>query len=612
MRILYDSKLERFKSPFGTLREGQSCTLNINIPSSCRTTAVKVIFERDDGEKNEFGFYLHAQNDGYDVYRCIFSLKERGLYFYKFNITTQNERFDLYKYGDSDTNIEEGSLWQLSVIPENFRVSSDFNGAVMYQIFPDRFAKKGECSLEGKLEPYWIHEDLSDTPDYRPNERGEVLNCDFFGGNLQGIISKLDHLKSLSVSVIYLNPIFKAYSNHRYDTADYKTIDPMLGTEQDFAELCKKAHEKGMKIILDGVFSHTGSNSIYFDAKGVFGNGALSNENSPYRCWFDFQSYPDVYTSWWGIKTLPCTRETEPSYMDYIIYDDDSVVAHWLKLGADGYRLDVADELPDAFIAALTRRVHQINPEAIVIGEVWEDASNKESYGMRRRYFVDGELQSVMNYPWRNALIDFATGEDDGSMFSQTVMTIAENYPDGVISSIMNILSTHDTPRILTLLGDRYDGSKEEKAERYLSTDMLAFARKRLMLASFLQYMLPGMPCIYYGDEIGMQGFEDPLNRRFFPWDNMDAEILDHYVTLGKLKTSLPALKGSNIEFLEGGNGIIRFIRASAEHNLHILASNSQNELEFELSGELIYSQNAQVCENKLKLSQYGFALLRT
>ncbi len=611
MRILYDSKLECFKSPFGTLREGQSCTLNINIPSDCKTSSVRVVFEREDGKKTEFGFYLHSQSDGYDIYRCVFSLEERGLYFYKFNITTQNERFDLYRYGESDTNIEEGSLWQLSVIPKSFRVSTDFDGAVMYQIFPDRFAKKGECSLQGKLEPYWVHDDMHDTPEFRPNEKGEVLNCDFFGGNLRGIISKLDHLKSLSVGVIYLNPIFKAYSNHRYDTADYKTIDPMLGNEQDFAELCEKAHEKGIKIILDGVFSHTGSNSIYFDAKGVFGNGALSNQSSPYCCWFDFQSYPDVYTSWWGIKTLPCTRETEPSYMDYIIYDEDSVVAHWLKLGADGYRLDVADELPDAFISALEKRVHEIDPEALVLGEVWEDASNKESYGMRRRYFVDGELQSVMNYPWRNAIIDFARGEDDGGMLAGTVITIAENYPPEVVGAIMNILSTHDTPRILTELGDRFIGDKAEKENRTLNGEALSLARKRLKLASFLQYTLPGMPCVYYGDEVGMQGFEDPLNRRFFPWDNTDGELLEHYVTLGELKSSLPELRGNRIEFLKSGCGVIHFVRAGAEYDMHIIASNSPCEIELPLSGELLYSQNTSMSEDKIKLSQYGFVLIK-
>lgn len=610
MRILYDSKNLIYKDPFGVLKEKQSCTLNVKIPSSCNTKKVKVIFSLDGKSEKEFGFYLLSVENGYDTYRCIFTLEERGLYFYRFHITTQNESFYLYKFGDSDTNIEEGSLWQLSVIPEDFDVCNDFCGAIMYQIFPDRFAKSGTCDLTNKLEPYWIHSNMYDTPSYLPNDYGEVLNCDFFGGNLQGIISKLDYLKELSVGVIYLNPIFKAYSNHRYDTADYKTIDPMLGNERDFTSLCTEAHKRNIKIILDGVFSHTGNNSIYFDEKKIFGNGAVSNPTSPYRSWFDFQSYPEVYTSWWGIKTLPCVKETEPSYMDYIINDEDSVIAHWMKLGADGFRLDVADELPDSFIYALHQRVKQISPSAIIIGEVWEDASNKESYGVRRRYFVDGELHSVMNYPWRNAIIDYVCGDDDGKAFENTVMTIAENYPEATVASLMNILSTHDTPRILTMLGDRFEESKIEKENRYLTPDALSLARERLKLASFLQYTLPGMPCIYYGDEIGMQGFEDPLNRRFFLWDLMDDDIRCHYKELGKLKTDLAPLKSGKIYFVESGNGLIHFVRPSETGQLHIFASTAETCNEITVRGNAVYLYNSDFRDNKLFISQYGFAIV--
>jgi cyclomaltodextrinase len=609
MRILYDSKNELYKSPFGVLKEGQSCTLNIKIPTNTMPTSVKAVFSLDGKDEREFGFYLHECKDGYNTFRCIFTLEERGLYFYKFKIETNNGSFYLFKHAESDTNIGQGALWQLSVIPRDFSINQEFQGAVMYQIFPDRFAKDGNCDLGGKLEPYSIHTDMYDTPCYWPNEHGEVMNCDFFGGNLRGIISKLDYLSELSVNVIYLNPIFKAFSNHRYDTADYMQIDPMLGTEQDFIDLCNAAHERGIKIILDGVFSHTGSNSIYFDAKHVFGNGAVSNPNSPYRSWFDFQSYPDVYTSWWGIKTLPCTKETEPSYMDYIIYNEDSVIAHWMNLGADGYRLDVADELPDSFILALSKRVKEINPDALVIGEVWEDASNKESYGVRRRYFVDGELQSVMNYPWRHALINFACEYDDGKGFREAVMTIAENYPEQTVAALMNILSTHDTPRILTILGDRFEGTKQEKENRYLSPEALSQARQRLMLASFLQYTLPGMPCIYYGDEIGMQGFEDPLNRRFFLWELMDVGMRLHYTELGKIKNSYKALRSGKISFVHAGDGMLHFVRPGKK-NLHIIASNSIEHRDILSPGKPIYSHNVEYNNGSLTLWQYGFAII--
>lgn len=623
MRILFDSRNEEYKTPFGPLRERQTCTLHIRIPCDCQTLSVAMILRRVDGKVTEPGFY-RAESDGlYDTFRCQFAPEERGLYFYHFFITTKTGSFRLFRYGESDTNIEDGAEWQLSVIPAAFGVPSAFHGAVMYQIFPDRFAAAGHADTTGKLEPWWLHEDRNGTPVFAPDANGEVLNCDFFGGNLRGICEKLPYLKELGVSVLYLNPIFMAYSNHRYDTADYKRIDPLLGNKEDFRALADAAHTLGMKLILDGVFSHTGSNSIYFDAKKIFGGGACSSPDSPYLRWYDFQSYPDVYTAWWGIRTLPCVKETEPSYLDYIIRDEDSVVAHWMRLGADGFRLDVADELPDAFIALLAARVHELKPDGLVIGEVWEDASNKESYGESRRYFVDGELQSVMNYPWRNAILAFAGGEDEGQSFRSTVMTLEENYPQEVLSSVMNILSTHDTPRILTLLGDRFDGSKAEKANRFLSPETYAEAAEKLKLASFLQYMLPGMPCIYYGDEAGAQGFEDPLNRRFFPWDAIDGDLHAHYVELGRIKTENPALNTGRVSFAEAGNGLLHFVRpglsddgnpeesAAAQRALHVLACNAGEERTVALTGEVLLAHHAEAADGQIRLGRNGFALVR-
>ena len=409
-------------------------------------------------------------------------------------------------------------------------------------------------------------------PEFRPNEKGEVLNNDFYGGNLAGIAEKLPYLKKLGVEALYLNPIFMAFSSHRYDTADYKRIDPMLGTEEDFRALCETAHSLGMKVILDGVFSHTGSNSVYFDKNGIFGGGAVSDPQSPYRKWFDFQHYPDKYTCWWDFDTLPCVKKMEPEFMDYIFGADDSVLAKWLRLGADGFRLDVVDELPDGFLMALRERLRQLKPDAMLIGEVWEDASNKIAYGVRRRYFTHAQLDSVMNYPWRKAILAFARGADDGRGLRQVLLTIAENYPAPVLNSNLNLLSSHDVPRAITALIDPTDADREELARRLsaMTPEQVKLGKERFKLASFLQFTLPGCPCVYYGDEAGMTGYRDPFNRQYYPWGREDAALQNHIRTLAHLRHDSAALKRGDLRVLAAGNGSITFRRTLDRERLWI------------------------------------------
>ena len=561
MRILYNSRNEEYKKPFGCIRSEEKCTLRIDIPSDCKTISVRLCIFDEHGFEMLVPFEKKAEADGYERYETEFLLFREGLYFYYFRVETEESNFSLYRQGNG-TNIEDGDLWQLTCYDKNYVCKEEFAGKVMYQIFPDRFASFGTCNLEGKLEPFVMHESKEETPVFLPSENGEILNNDFFGGNLNGIKEKLPYIRSLGVGVIYLNPIFMAYSNHRYDTADYKKIDPMLGTEDDFKSLCDEAHKIGIKIVLDGVFSHTGSNSKYFDKNGVFGGGAVSDENSPYREWYSFDSYPDKYTSWWGIDTLPCVNELCPSYMDYIIKDEDSVVAHWLKMGADGFRLDVVDEIPDEFLFEFKRRLGEIKPDAILIGEVWEDASNKISYGKRRKYLLGDELDSVMNYPFRNAIIGFVLGNVSGEEFAEQIMTIAENYPAPMLNCVMNMLSTHDTARILSLLGD--DGTlltKEEKAKFKLDGERLNRAVGLEKLSAVMQFTLPGMPCIYYGDEIGMEGYEDPLNRGFFDWNKEDNNLKNFYTELARVKNENLPLKKGDIRFICADSNSVAFER---------------------------------------------------
>ena len=606
MRILYDSKSPLHKTPFGTLRAGQECSVSINIPKHCKTNSVKIqLFRENGGFFAAFFLNEKLEQGDYEIYSGSFTVNDVGLYFYNFFIETEQSSFALYKQGQSDTNIEEGSFWQLSYVPRDFFAVSDYFGKTMYQIFPDRFFKWGECDLKGKIEPYYIHKSTEETPDFRPDNEGEVRNCDFYGGNLKGIAKKLCYLKDLGVSVIYLNPIFKAYSNHRYDTADYKKIDEMLGNEDDFKNLCKKAHRLGIKIVLDGVFSHTGSRSAYFES-------AVSDKNSPYFEWYDFKNYPHDYTSWWGIKTLPCVNEMSQSFLDYIINDEDSVVAHWISLGADGFRLDVADELPDEFIKALRKRIKALKKDAILIGEVWEDASNKISYNQRREYFVGGELDSTMNYPFRKAILDFVLSKDMGGEFKNTVLTICENYPKEVVLSLMNSLSTHDTERVLTLLsGVKAPESKEQRAAFTLNENDLHLATKRLKCAAFIQFVLPGMPCIYYGDEIGTQGFEDPFCRSFFDWKKTEnSSLKEFYKVLIKTRNKSDALKLGDTCVECISDGVLKIERCYKNKKAIAFVNCSQNKIDIAAEGKLKISHNAEISKD-ITLNPLGFALFQ-
>jgi len=611
MRILYDSKQPQFKTPFGTLTPGQTCSLHIHVPASVQATSVtcELLFENNSPART---IVLEKQSakDAYEIFGGDFALDVPALYFYFFRVHTPQGSFRLFKQGD-DTNMEAGALWQLSCVPETFHTPDWAKGAVIYQVFPDRFCKSGSCDLTGKLEPYSVHQNWYEEVGWQPTPEGVVLNNDFYGGNFRGITEKLPYIASLGTTILYLNPIGKAFSNHRYDTGDYKIPDPMLGTAEEFRTLCDEAHKLGMKVILDGVYSHTGSNSRYFNREGTFdGTGAFQSKESPYFSWYTFYEWPYNYHSWWDFNTLPTINKMDPAFIEYIISGEDSVIAHWLKLGCDGFRLDVADELPDEFLKLLYDRVKEINPDALVLGEVWEDASSKKAYGRRRTYFTNAELDSVMNYPFRTAILSFMRGWDSGRGLKETVMSIVENYPPEVVAANMNLLGTHDTPRILTALVDDFDGSREEKARRRLSRNNMEVARDRLMMASFLQFMLPGSPSIYYGDEAVMEGYKDPFNRRPYPWGQEDREMVDHFKRLGKLRREQEALRLGDIHFFEAEDKHLAFSRTHNGKTLKIYVNRSGDPWDIP-AGTVLYGTNLlTLASDALTLAPRGFCLV--
>lgn len=611
MRILFDSKKAEFKAPFGCVAPGQTVTLHLHIPTAVSAWKVEIVLCYEDGSPARYHeMYRIEQRGAYDIYEGDFSLFAPGLHFYYFQIHAPHGMFRLFKQGD-DTNMEEGDLWQISCISPDFTTPDWAKGATIYQIFPDRFHRSGKCNLAGKLHPYTIHRHWDEDVDWAPDENGIVHNNDFFGGNFRGITEKMDYIASLGTGIIYLNPIGKAFSNHRYDTGDYKIPDPMLGTEADFRDMCDAAHARGMKVILDGVYSHTGSNSLYFDREGTFGgNGAYCRQDSPFYHWYTFYQWPNNYHSWWNFDTLPTVNKMHPDFIRYVITDEDSVVAHWMKLGADGFRLDVADELPDEFIRMIHDRIREINPEALLMGEVWEDASNKTAYNHRRRYFTNAELDSIMNYPFRTAILNFMRGRDDGRGFKETVMSIVENYPSQVVACNMNLLGTHDTPRILTALVDDFDGSREEKAHRHLSRNQMEVARDRLMMASFLQYTLPGCPSLYYADETCMEGYKDPFNRRTYPWGREDTEILGHFRCLGKLRTQNIALRLGDIRFTVASDRHLAYTRSAQGQTLSIYVNRSGDAWDIP-TGRVTFGKNIDtISPDRLTLGPRGFCVM--
>ena len=352
-------------------------------------------------------------------------------------------------------------------------------------------------------------------------ENGDIARWDFFGGNLRGIINKIPYLKELGINAIYLNPIFSGTSNHRYDTNDYLKIDSMLGTQEDFQELINLLHQEQMHLVLDGVFSHVGKNSLYFNISGDYGDdeGAAKNPDSPYFDWFKFENYPFDYKSWWGIKDLPEIDKDNESFRDFIYGRKNSVLSKWNDLGIDGWRLDVADELPDSFIKGIRENLDRYS-EKILIGEIWEDASNKISYGTRRKYILGGSLQACMNYPFRDLIINLLNGNRSCQDVAHQLMTLQENYPKDIFYNNLNNLGTHDTERILTMVG-----------------------KENLPIAVSLLFVLPGIPCIYYGDEAGLSGGKDPENRKYFPWDDISPEIYDYYKSWTKKRLLENSLK---------------------------------------------------------------------
>ncbi len=534
MDIEHNSREDFYRRPFGAVTCGTEVRFRLSVSGVGIPSAVRLVIKRDGGEEVRKDMsYMFDLSD-----HCVYAVTAKmpddaGLVWYYFELQTNS---GMVYYGNNSRNLgglgelsfnPPANSYQITVYAKDYKTPEWFKTGIVYQIFVDRFCNGNEDGSFLGDRTDIIKRGWDEQPYYKAEQfGGEYLANDFFGGNLKGVIKKLPYLKDLGISVIYLNPIFKAYSNHKYDTGSYEEIDPMFGDEETFKKLCAEAKKLGIRVILDGVFNHTGSNSQYFNKNGEYDSvGAYQSKDSPYYSWYRFMDWPNVYESWWGMTTLPQVEENSEEYRKYLLSGKDAIVKKWIRNGASGWRLDVVDELPGFFVKELRENVKSVDEDAVIIGEVWEDASNKSAYDERREYFLGRELDSVMNYPMRNAIIDAALGKTDAAGLDERLMSLKENYPAPAYYSLLNMVTSHDVERIMTIMGDapsRHDVSKDYQSQFKLDGYALELAKERATLALGLQMTLPGVPCIFYGDEIGMQGYGDPFCRTPFPWDRID------------------------------------------------------------------------------------------
>ena len=562
MTAVHDSRNPFYRTPSGARPAGEKATLRL------RTEAGAKVFLRlwwNDAEQKQ---PMKPSRVEEGLYEITFTLPQTpGLLWYYFIIELDGETGF---YGNAPDGLGgEGRLYdqeppsfQLTVYDPAFAPPEWMKNGIMYQIMPDRFhAVEKKQPLHG-----WLHENWDDAPALVPANRPKYDNQadDFFGGNLKGIEAKLPYLKSLGVTVIYLNPIFRARSNHKYDTGDYETIDPSFGTRADFESLCAAAKAKGIRVMLDGVFSHTGSDSRYFNRFGTYDTlGAYQSLKSPYAAWYSFKHWPDDYDCWWGFLPLPNVNELNPGYMEYILTGRNAIVKRWLRRGASGWRLDVADELPMPFLRALRQSVKATDPDAAVLGEVWEDASNKIAYDELRCYCAGDTLDSVMNYPLRDGLIAFMNGEIDAFCLKRRLDALYENYPAPFAYSLMNLVGSHDKARILNRLSgaspeDRPNGQRRFKK---LTQRQYALGKRRFLKLWAFVCALPGMPCLFYGDEAGAQGGDDPFCRCTYPWGHEDTALIHKITRINQARLASDAARLGDLELIAPDADTIEAVR---------------------------------------------------
>ncbi len=577
-KILY--KHENGYNRSGTFQNGEVISGYMYVPRALVSEKISISFY--DEALNCSYLTVDAKlidtvgNDEIYSFSILPNTLEKGLYFIEISIRSYGKNY--YAYNECCELIfsEEYRSANIQVSVSDFKYSKpDIYGGIIYHIFVDRFFGSEQNRRKNKHFLKWSDK----IPEYQSYPGEPIKNEYFYGGNLDGITEKLKYLSDLGITTIYLSPIFEAVSNHKYDTADYMKVDEGFGGDKSLELLIKKAENLGIGIILDGVFNHTGSNSLYFNKDGKYGSGgAYNTKNSEYYSWYNFYKYPTDYECWWGIKILPRINTDRPECADYFT-GKNGVIQKYARMGIKGFRLDVADELSDEFITKIKKSLDEINDRTVLYGEVWEDASSKIAYSKRKEYYLGSELDGVMNYPLREGIISFLRDRKHEKLrYALTDVTM--NAPKRVRDAQMNLLGSHDTERILTALGGKKaEGlSNEILSDTKMSRDEYERAVKRLKAAYTVVATLPGIPEIYYGDEAGMEGYKDPFNRQTFPWENIDEELHSHYKKIGRIRRENEIYKEGEYRLLYLSIDILLFVRYNNKGSVYYTLLNNRKE----------------------------------
>ena len=568
------------KIPSGANKKGEKITYNLKVSKFLGFEKAYFVIHKDGEEDKFFEMQTELVDERYVNLKYSHSFSSIGHFWYHFEVQTEAGYFKLGKSKTFDCEISDSNYLQL-IFSKDSEAYKTLGQGIIYHIFVDRFNKKGSVKEREGLHLV----DWSKEVEKEYDENGERCNLNCYGGNFSGIIEKLDYLSSLNVSTIYLSPFFEANSSHKYDVANYLKVESMFGGEKKVRELIDKAKERNIKIIIDGVFNHTGSDSVYFNKKGRYSNlGAYQSKKSPYFSWYDFYNYPEEYSCWWGIKTLPQTREGS-SFFDFIA-GEKGVIEKYMSMGIAGFRLDVVDELSNKFLNAICQRAKKINSKAFMVGEVWEDASLKISYNERKNYFLGGNLDSVTNYPMKKAILNFVK-YGNVETFVEVASMILEQYPKQVQNNLMTILDTHDTMRALTYLGIKELKNVNTNEKYQLSDDELKAGVELLKIASLIQYTVMGIPTVFYGDEVGIEGTKDPYCRKPYLWGKENKELLEWYRNLGKLRRN-EVFNGGSFEILYAKDGVLAYKRERKGKEVIVMVNRSNEEFECSLDKPMI------------------------
>ena len=610
--LQHDSRDDLYRAPLGAVPAGIPVKLRLRAAAGDLSDAQARFTERSTGESwavpmERVATDLDGGDHGYEFWQVeVESRPEPTILDYTF--VAQDGQASRHLFDDRALDGGTGQIgretvpgrgWQLTFYEPGFTAPAWAPGSVVYQIFPDRFAN-GDHSNDPSADAApgssgagrYRHGDVYGNPILalpwvaRPEGHCRAyqgvecasgpLGRDFFGGDLAGITAGLAGLADLGITVLYLNPIFAAPSNHRYDTSDYAFVDPDLGTLEDFDRLIGEAGARGIRVVLDGVFNHVSSDSPWFDRARRFDElGACEDPDSPYRDWFTFRepgpgepqpcapstgtASDTYYVGWFNFDTIPELQET-PDVTEMFV-GADGVVRSWIDRGTAGWRLDVSDSMSHEFQAAIRDAAKAASPEAIVIAEQWGDSTP---------WLLGDQADSTMNYRFRRAVIGLVNGDTadpDGSIeglapsrFVSAMLGVRGDYPQPAYQALLNLVDSHDTARILWTLTP---GADNEAAK----SDPVALAegKAKLRLVSAIQLTFPGMASIYYGDEVGLSGHDDPDDRRPYPWGAEDLELREHYRSLARLRADHEAIREGDLTFLHADDaaGTLAYLRRS-------------------------------------------------